>query len=119
MTLSTPGAPTTPRALTLSHCFVSSSLFAPVLLIGEEWVLSQDAWLLGERGRVCYASTLADLCGFEQLYLFLSLRSTVTPLAPAGCGPIKGGGFVPCGSHSSTSGLWQEGFQGCKKQHAK
>lgn len=46
--------------------------------------------LLGrEGGRACYASALPDLCGFEQLYLFLSLRGLVTAVAPAGCGAVK------------------------------
>lgn len=73
------GRTSTPCALTLSHCR-SQRLFAPVLLTGEEWVPSQGTWLLGQRERVCYASSLPDLCGFEQLHLFLSLRGTQSPL---------------------------------------
>lgn len=39
----------------------------------KSWLLSRSSWPLGESGRGCYTSALPDVCGFEQLHLFLSL----------------------------------------------
>ena len=102
-----------PSALGLAVPPRTDSLLPAIPAHGEEWACVSRHPACGRERKGVLRKQPSGSGGFEQLHLFLSLCGVHTGCR--GCcsfGPIKGGGFMLCHSHSGSSGLWQEGFPG-------